>query len=266
MSQIQNLALSPRFVCDDSYLHIFVSREPVFRWLCPSPQRRHLGGWAETVDVRGSLRMIDIGEEGGPTSFRIGLPFHGMHTKGHWIPDSSESHCKESYLAIGVADVNGGSSAFVVRAPKYCPTEQCEHTVLDFFEGHSQSTWKAAALLALWRQGESSLGTVMAISPQGCRIAAGDWSRLLIWAFDPSMLHYDELEFYFPERDYNVHKGIGRIRPTKLWCPGVIYSLTWLDEHTLYAATDQGIVRWNMDHTSHGRREMLPLKPDFCNV
>lgn len=36
-----------------------------------------------------------------------------------------------------------------------------------------------------------------------------------------------------------------------------------LDEYTLYGATDKGVVRWNMDFTSRGRREILELAVDI---
>lgn len=36
-----------------------------------------------------------------------------------------------------------------------------------------------------------------------------------------------------------------------------------LDEHTLYGATDKGIIRWNMNYTSSGRHEILELAVDI---
>lgn len=105
----------------------------------------------------------------------------------------------------------------------------------------------------------SSLGTVVAISPKGTRLAAATWSRVLMWSFSPGLLLQDELQHYFPMRDFNLRKGFGRLRPTILSSVGVVYGMQFTDETHLYATTDQGLVKWDIGHLSDGRREHLSL-------
>lgn len=121
--------------------------------------------------------------------------------------------------------------------------------------------WKAVALLAGCRSGSSSLGTIMAISPKGNRIAAADWDRVLIWAFDCNMLLQDELEYYFPPRDYNVKKRIGQLRPTSLSTAGVgvIFHMLWVTESNLFAITEHGLMQWDLGCLSKGEQHHLSL-------
>lgn len=112
------------------------------------------------------------------------------------------------------------------------------------------------------QQGTSSLGTIVAISPRGTRIAAATWSRVSLWSLDPSLLLQGELQHYFPVRDYNTRKGFGRLRPTPLSSEGVVHSMAWSSETLLYATTDQGLVKWDIGHMSQGEREDLTLAHD----
>ena len=140
-------------------------------------------------------------------------------------------------------------------------TTGCDH-VIDLEGGRRLPSWKALALLAGYREGTSSLGTVVAISPRGTKIAAATWSRVLVWSLNPTLLHQGELQHYFPVRDYNSKKGFGRLRPTLLSSEGVVHSMLWTNETQLYAATDRGLVKWDMGHMSDGERESLSLAYD----
>lgn len=216
-------AFEPRFNDADKFLTFYDPNEPVCRWSSPQVGSHGPG----TGYVRENSVYIDIEKQGRPKEFVIDMPFHGQHTKGHRRSDDSELSCQESYLTVGVGRVRGKNHAFIVRSNRYMATERCHHTQIDFAAGRWLLTWQAVALLAGWREGSSSLGTVMAISSQGRRIAVADWSRLLVWSFDPVMLHHKEREYYFPVQDYNARRKIGQIRPTQLRCPGIVYKLTW---------------------------------------
>ena len=215
-----------------------------------------------------NFAFLNIGTESSIESreFRVGMPFHGIHFEGitdtYWHP---VPHCRTSYLALGISrDVNESSNhpnAFVVQAD--CDTEaaHCNHRVrLDY--GRRLTSWKAVALLAGWRQSISSLGTILAISPDGTKVAAADWSRLLIWSLDPKLLHQGELQHYFPIRDYNEGKGFGRLRPTLLLSEDVVYNMMWINETCLYATTERGLVRWDLGPKSGGQRDDLELRYD----
>lgn len=114
----------------------------------------------------------------------------------------------------------------------------------------------------LTRNPRSSLGTVVAISPKGTKLAAATWSRVLMWSFSPKLLVQGGLQHYFPIRDFNLRKGFGRLRPTLLSSEGVVHNMQFTDETHLYATTDRGLVRWDVGHLSEGRRENLSLRFD----
>lgn len=205
--------------------------------------------------------MIDVEKDEYWLRFAVGMPFIGYHSRN--VADHRPApFCRYYYLAIGISESLGvQSNVFIVQTERDFPQSQCKHTV-ELEKGRRSTNWKALALLAGWRQSTSSLGTVMAISPGGGRIAAATWSQLLVWTFDPGLLHQGSLQHYFPEHDYNSKKGIGRLRPTKLSTEGVIHNMLWVDETNLYATTDQGLVKWDMGHLSDGERENLSLAYD----
>lgn len=76
------------------------------------------------------------------------------------------------------------------------------------------------------------------------------------------MLHQGGLEHWFPKVDYNARKGVGRLRPVRLRCEGVVYSMVWVGETTLYAVTDRGLLRWECGVLAEGGREELALQYD----
>lgn len=189
--------------------------------------------------------------------FEIGMPFQGFHGA---IVVRGAPFCRYSYLAIGITKTVLPASAFIVQSDYAVSTPICHHSV-DLDGARSRVEWKLVAFLAGWRLGASSLGTVMAISPSGNRIAAATWDRLLIWTLDADLLHQGGLQHYFPVRDYNAKKGFGRLRPTKLSMEdiGVIYSLRWASETSLFASTEHGLVQWDMGILNSGERQILSL-------
>lgn len=200
-------------------------------------------------------------KNGSLSKFAVGMPFAGFHARSVAVDFQKSPVCRFFYLAIGISEDFGGSNVFIVQTERDVPLLQCQHEV-NLEKGRRGTNWRALALLAGWRPSTSSLGTVMAISPGGGRIAAATWSRVLVWAFHPTLLHQGMLQHYFPARDYNPRKDVGRLRPIKLSTEGVIHNMLWADESKLYATTDRGLVRWDMGHLCVGEREDLSLAYD----
>ena len=194
------------------------------------------------------------------------MPYYGIHTYSIFVDRQSMPVCQISYFALAISTTlnqHGQTDVFIVQADSYLSVGSCDHNIhLD--KGRRSSSWTALALLAGFKQCLSSLGTPIAISPGGTRIAAANWSRVLIWSIDPRVLHQGELQRYFPARDYNMRKGIGRLRPSLLSSEGVVYKMLWANETQLYATTDQGLANWDIGHMSEGRRENSLLAYEVC--
>lgn len=175
--------------------------------------------------------------------------------------------CRTSYLAVAFErdDPEDGAnkSAFIVQSDNDISPLLCTHST-DLDGGRRSPSWRALALLAGYRQGTSSLGTILCISPLGTHIAAATWNSILIWSLDPDLLHQGGLEHYFPAVDYNTRKELGRLRPIKLKPEGVVHSLCWVDETMLWAITDRGLVRWDCGAMADGSRRELSLQYDAC--
>ena len=172
-------------------------------------------------------------------------------------------HCETTYLAIALA-VNDRvkPNVFVVGGSVHWPaTTICTHS-RSLEEGIRNLTgWRAHGFLAGWRQGESSIGTVMATSPGGTRIAAATWTNVLVWSIEPDLFRPGEPYYYFRQQEYNARRKIGRLRPVKLPSRGVVHSMQWMNETVLYAMTDQGLVRWDLGGMSSGKERTYSLNP-----
>ena len=251
---------SMQFVMGDSRLNFYTPGNPVHSWytaVC-NPGEEECGSMFSNAALITNEGLVH-------TTLEVGMPFHGLHFHDLVVDEQSVPVCRNSYLALGITRCVNGSSdqpdAFIVQGDRRVHAAGCAHGIhLD--EGRTLVSWNAVGLLAGWRKGASSLGTVVAVSPDGSRIAAATWSRVLIWSFNPGLLHQGELQHYFPQRDYNERKGFGRLRPTLLPWAGVIYSMLWLDEAHLYATTDRGLIKWDVGHMSRGEREGLTLTYD----
>ena len=211
--------------------------------------------------------FLDIeNDEESFKGFAIGMPFHAIHSYGFTVGWTTARMCGHSYLALGMTKHRRASSnhpdLFIVQVDTIVSSTNCEHRVNPEEGRRASRPWKALAFLAGYREGASSLGTVIAVSPGGTRIAAATWSRVLIWSFSPKLLHQGELQHYFPTHDYNARKGFGRLRPTLLPSQGVVHSMLWTNETQLYATTDQGLAKWDIGHRSEGEREHLSLAYD----
>ena len=247
-----------QFVDNDSRLNFYKPGAPIHSWYtsCLDPTEEESG------PILSNTASIGIENDGTSQAFEIGMPYYGIHT-GIFVDNQPMAMpmCQISYFALAMSKTlnqHGQSDVFIVHADSYTSVATCDHSVhLD--KGRRQDSWMALALLAGFKQCLSSLGTVVAISPGGTRIAAASWSRVLLWTVDPRALHQEDLEHYFPTRDYSMRKGIGRLRPTLLSAEGVVHKMLWTNETQLYATTDQGLAKWDIGHMSEGRRENLSL-------
>ena len=193
------------------------------------------------------------------------MPFHATHSYGVTVDWSAAAICGNSYLALGMMkysrEYTNHPDVFIVHAESIVLSSDCQHRIIPE-EGRKIQSWEPLAFLAGYRQGASSLGTVIAVSPEGTRIAAATWSQVLIWSFSPKLLLQGGLQHYFPIHDYNPRKGFGRLRPTLLPSQGVVHSMLWANETQLYATTDRGLAKWDIGHRSEGEREHQTLAYD----
>ena len=251
-----------QFVDNDSKLNFYEPGAPIHSWyctLCPNPADEGNG------PIYSNTAWIDVGNSGAGQEFEVGMPYYGIHTYSVFVERRSLPVCQISYFALAMSKAlnqYGQTDVFIVHTASNLPVGSCGHEI-DLDKGRRSSSWTALALLAGFKQRcLSSLGTIVAISPRGTRIAAANWSRVLFWSVNPEMLDQGDLQHYFPACDYNMKKDIGRLRPTLLPSEGVVHKLLWTNETQLYASTDQGLVKWDIGHMSEGRREDLSLAYD----
>ena len=254
------LIMGCQFVDDDSRLNFYEPGAPIHSWYTTYRNSAE----EESGPIFSNTASIEIENDGTRQAFEVGMPYYGIHTYGVSVDGQSMPVCQTSYFALAVSKAlnqHGQPDVFIVLGDSYLPVGSCDHS-LHLDKGRKSRSWTAVAFLAGFKQGTSSLGTVVAISPGGTRIAAANWSRVLVWSVNPSLLQQGELQHYFPGRDYNMRKGIGRLRPTLLSSEGVVHKMLWTNETQLYATLDQGIVKWDIGHMSEGRREQLSLAYD----
>ena len=287
---------TPFFSSSDRAINFHLPGSPIHNWYTYSTSPASTTG---TILPNTAYLTLDALPSSPDTvsipsySFKIGIPFHGHHTASVSVSYSAAPMCRTSYLALGECtdgQLEGGNNMFICMTEIDSSPALCSHAV-NLDAGRRSSSWTALALLAGWKPGTSSLGTVVAISPGCTRVAAASWDRVLVWSLDPGLLHQGSLETYFPACDWNRRKGLGRLRPVRLqagiggkgWGGGiggkgagggiegkgaiggrgdVVYGLTWVSETTLYAVTDRGLVRWDVGPKAEGGREELKLAYD----
>ena len=251
-----------QWVDNDTKLNFYQAGAPIHSWYtnCPDPIEE------ESNPIFANTALIDIENDGTLQEFEVGMPYYGIHTYNVFVDRHPMPFCQFSYFALAMSKTlnqNGQSDVFIVQADSYRFVNSCDHNVHLDKGRRNSSSHTALALLAGFKQRcLSSLGTILAISPGGTRIAAAEWSRVLVWSVNPKVLHQGDLQYYFPVCDYNVRKGIGRLRPTLLPSQGVVHKMLWTNETQLYASTDQGLAKWDIGHRSEGARENLSLAYD----
>ena len=202
--------------------------------------------------------------DGSSMQISTGMPFFGSHAYRQPVDFDENQHCRKSYLSLGRTEASSAgdrpSQLFIVRYEEFNLPRDCDHEMnLDWHRTHG----KPIALLAGFRQDSNKFGSVLAISPDGCRISAAIWRRVYVWSISPKMLVEGNLDLYFPQQDFNVRLGLGRVLPTLLpTSEGVVHRLIWTSETNLFAVTDQGLMSWDLGCTSDGDKDFLSLAHD----
>ena len=202
-----------------------------------------LAGNQESSRVHPTGHTFNLHKDGRRQTFSIATPFYERHQNAEEMDWNPDPKCVISKLALGIAenkkdDLYHCHGIFIMQAEKFESAWECDHS-LSYDSGRSSNLrWKPVALLAGYKQGHSTLGTVAAISPCGTRIAAAIWKRVYLWFLDPNLLLDGDLHLYFPVRDFNQKKGFGRLRPTLLSITeGVVHNILWTSEQILFAIT-----------------------------
>lgn len=248
------LIFDVNFINGGKGINFYEAGNPIHSWFISSFEGVETDG---TLTWQSSRNAFWIDLHGQTTFLELGMPFRGLH----WDMNPEQTRfCGYTYHAIGITTTSSPASAFILASQYHLPMADCPHSV-DLDRGRNRVDWILVAFLAGWRLGRSSLGTVMAVSPGGNGVAAATWDLLLIWTLDGDLLQNGTLRHYFPVRDYDLKRSIGRLRPTKLSTDGigVIYSLRWASETSLFADTEVGLVQWDMSITSTGQRQTLSL-------
>ncbi|KAI9721103.1 MAG: hypothetical protein M1812_002584 [Candelaria pacifica] len=239
-------------------LNFFKPGTPIHLWSADVAKLEELG----QIQTNSEHVQVDTGVR----HLAVGVPFHGFHET--FRGDNDLDYCRTRYLAIGI-NLGHHPAAYVVQAEQECLYLNCDHET-DLQRGRGSSEWRPLALLRRYTQGKSSLGTVMAVSQQGRRIAMADWDRLLVWALEPETFQvgdpYDYQSGNF-RRFYGCDEddSILRIKPLRLPKQGVIHRLCFTGEDRLYAIADSGLMRWDVGPSCSNKRKFEPLGPPLVD-
>ncbi len=233
-------------------LHFFKPGTPIHLWSADVGKLDELG----PIQTNSELVQVDDVDK----QLAVGVPFHGFHET--FRGDNDLDYCRTRYLAIGI-NLGKEQAAYVVQAEQECLYLNCDHQT-DLQRGRGSSEWRPLARLARYSQGRSSLGTVMAVSQQGRRIAMADWDRLLVWALEPETFQVGDpynyqsgnfRKFYGCDED----DSILRIEPLQLPTQAIIHRLCFTGENRLYAIADSGLMRWDLGPSCSNKRKFEPL-------
>ena len=208
--------------------------------------------------------QADFDRDGTNYKFHKGPVFYSKHTSNARFDSEEEPLCKWSDLTIAIAihedeALYSTPPVFVTLNETYRDPSLCDHRV-NIGRARFMDKVKPVALLAGFQSCQSSLGTVMAASSGGYRIAAAMWNCIYIWSFDAKLLSDADLSTYFPRQDYNAAKGFGRIRPTQLSSSaGVVHSMFWIGDDILFTITDRGLSRFDVSPLCEGHHEDMSL-------
>lgn len=198
----------------------------------------------------------------GMGSAIVGDPFYYEHVRNIAVRAPEHDYgCLTTFLAVAVTIGREHNVAFIAECKLPQQPYSCGHRPYQIRTSQCRD-WKALARLDGFKldgfdADHSSLGTVMAFSPYGTRVALSDWAQLRVWALDPDTLKEENQELYFPTADFCQENDTGILRYVELPAQGVIHSMCWHDEDILYAMTDRGLVRWDVAPMACGRAEAL---------
>ncbi|KAG8530078.1 uncharacterized protein KY384_005560 [Bacidia gigantensis] len=258
------VAFNAQFSLNGESLLLFKPGHHIHSWYASTPQADGRGA----TSMQSNSTLIDVDKYNGRHlwEINIGKPFYERHMSDVFDEDDDTPQCRRSWLALGFADRRAARgfetpSVFIMQSDAQKPTADCDHLIN--LDGNT-TWWKPIALLGGYKHGTSTLGTIMAVSPDGTRVAAALWNRIYLWTLDPKMLVEGDLHLYFPPRDYNPRKGIGRLRPTLLsTSSSVVHGMQWTNEENLFAVTDRGLMKWDLGCMSDGTRESFSMPWDI---
>lgn len=245
-----------QFTCEGSQLNFYILGLPI-PW-CSMNLNTPIN--ANLIIVRNE-KSLAVGHL-SPDFAMAGIPFYYNHIRGFALrSDGREEGCLTTLMAVVVAVRSEGHIAYIAEWNSEGAANMCEHQPKRMWTSWC-TDWKALARLDGFKldgfhAGLSSLGNVMAISPQGTRIALSEWAQLRVWALSPDAIGDKAQELYFPAADICDETGIGTLRHVELPSQGVIHSMCWQGEDRLYAMTDKGLVRWDVGPMACGRAESL---------
>jgi hypothetical protein len=180
----------------------------------------------------------------------------------------------ELLIAPHVELYNGPSrsGAFITKLSHY--PGACIEFPLDFDPGTLEHVFVARlAGIDVWNP--SSLGILTAVSPTGKRVALCNWKTIAVYAVQcDALLKRSELHKAALPGDHAYFEAVGHawymhanfdrdmlvLEPVILPEVGVVFSLQFNDDDEVWAWTDRGLARWNLNAcTMHRRREMKSL-------
>ena len=243
-------------------LHCYQPGNPVHSWFVNLDRQL-----PQAFSIRPNEALTYTRPDHVSREFTIGITFDGNHQHSECVSAGRNHFCYMSSFAVAVEQPywNHPEAIVVYLAGSVSPW--CPHQE-EVGRERQDRTWMPVVHLAGWHHGVSSLGTIMVISPNGCSIATANWKVVSIWAlgsmFDsarPSDVLERVVQEYFYPRNSKTPVQLRQLYPTELHANGVIHSLRWTDETTLFAVTDQGIVSWNLAANCRGRREWTVIEP-----
>ncbi|KAF2144929.1 uncharacterized protein K452DRAFT_132538 [Aplosporella prunicola CBS 121167] len=140
------------------------------------------------LELRGNISVIisslTISAEQftGPS---LGIPFAAHHT--HRLKDvvNDEEYCINSVLQLYIQTSGVRRGAYIIKGVQYPPGDE-RYDMRRHYPSLEHFVVAQLVGLPLTKNSLSSLGTIVAISPGGTRIAMASWDRVLVWAIRPT--------------------------------------------------------------------------------
>lgn len=190
--------------------------------------------------------------------FAIGIPFFGTHAT---ITQNNMEMCNWKYLSLGIAKhrSEGWSVACLLRSEALCQSRNCDHE-LNLDRGRRFIAWTVVATLSGFQESTSSIGSIVAASPLGTRIAVANWDVIYIWALEPNSIIENNEDGYYPPCSVGENPDVVELRPIALPLDAVCFKLKFLyEENELLALTDRGLMLWDLGAFGNGEKEAVQL-------
>lgn len=185
--------------------------------------------------------------------FSIDIPFFGTHESQ---TRNGLQICQWQYLAFGIAThrEEGWTVACLLKSQASCSSRNCGH-VLNLDRGRRFADWTVVARLWGFRNPTNSLGSIVASSKRGTRLAVANWNFLYVWALEPNALIDENANGYYPPSWQSSASDMVELRPIMLPLDAVCFKLFFAEgEDELVAITDKGLKYWDLSTMGHGRR------------